>query len=202
MADEDDSGRGGKRARTRARLSEAAEQVFAERGFHAATLDAIAARAGMTKGAVYGNFSDKEDLLLSTYRRGGVGVRPAFRLGAGLAEQMRLLGEAVVAFAPMAQQRNVRVADFQLYAATHPAFRERAAERTERLLDDLTALWRPFFAEAELPLPMRDFVILIDAMIDGLLFQRALTPSLITDGLIVSAFTALAGSRSMPRPRG
>jgi hypothetical protein len=75
---------------------------------------------------------------------------------------------------------------------THPAFRERAAERTEQMADDLTALWRPFFDEAELPVPMGDFVILIDALIDGLLFQRALTPSLITDALIVSAFNALA----------
>ena len=191
MTDQD-PGRGGKRARTRARLSEAAEEVFAELGFHAATLDAVAARAGMTKGAVYGNFRDKEDLLLSTWPRGGTGVRPDFRLGADLAEQMRILGEAVVAFAPLANQRNVRVADFQLYAATHPAFRARAGEQTERFVEHLTALWRPFFAEAELPVPMRDFVILIDAMIDGLLFQRALTPSLITDALIVSAFTALA----------
>jgi AcrR family transcriptional regulator len=191
MTDQD-PGRGGKRARTRARLSEAAEAVFAERGFHATTLDAVAAHAGMTKGAVYGNFRDKEDLLLSTYRRGGVGVQPDFRSGASLAEQMRILGEAVVAFAPAAQRRNVRVADFQLYAATHPAFRERAAERTEHMVDELAALWRPFFDEAELPLPMRDFVVLIDALIDGLLFQRALTPSLITDALIVSAFTALA----------
>ncbi len=199
---DDHPGRGGKRARTRARLSEAAEAVFAERGYHAATLDAVAARAGMTKGAVYGNFRDKEDLLLSTYRRGGIGVRPDFRPGAALAEQMRILGEAVVAFAPMAQQRNVRVADFQLYAATHPAFRERVAERTELFVDDLTELWRPLFDESELPVPMRDFVILIDAMIDGLLFQRALTPSLITDTLIVSAFTVLAGARSGPPPRG
>ena len=187
-----DPGRGGKRARTRARLTQAAEDVFAERGFHAATLDAIAARAGMTKGAVYGNFRNKEALLLATYRRAAVGVRPHFVMGAPLAEQMRTLGEAVVAFAPAAARRNLRVADFQLYAATHPAFRERAARRTDRFVDEIAALWRPFFDDADLPLPFRDFMILIDAMIDGLLFQRALTPDLITDALIVAAFVALA----------
>jgi AcrR family transcriptional regulator len=192
-----DPGRGGKRARTRARLTEAAEQVFAEVGFHAATLDAVAARAGMTKGAVYGNFRSKEELLLSTYRRGGVGVSPAFRLGAPMAEQMRRLAEAVIAFAPMAERRNVRVADFQLYAATHPAFRERAAARTARFVDDLAERWRPFFEDAGLSVSMRDFIILTDAVIDGLLFQRALTPDLITDQLIASTFqalTSLAGS--------
>jgi TetR/AcrR family fatty acid metabolism transcriptional regulator len=40
----------------------AALAVFAERGYHAATVEEIADRAGMTKGAVYYWFRDKEDL--------------------------------------------------------------------------------------------------------------------------------------------
>jgi AcrR family transcriptional regulator len=39
--------------------------VFAERGFHGATMDEVAAAAGFTKGAVYSNFKNKEDLFLA-----------------------------------------------------------------------------------------------------------------------------------------
>src|SRR5580658_225639 len=54
-----------RRQQTRDYLLQAAAQVFADRGFHAATLDEIAAAAGFTKGAVYSNFKDKEDLFLA-----------------------------------------------------------------------------------------------------------------------------------------
>jgi AcrR family transcriptional regulator len=47
---------------TKQRVLSAALEVFAERGYQAATVEEIAERAGMTKGAVYYWFRDKEDL--------------------------------------------------------------------------------------------------------------------------------------------
>jgi AcrR family transcriptional regulator len=49
---------------TRQHLLAAAAEVFARRGYAAATLDEVAERAGFSKGAVYSNFSNKEDLFL------------------------------------------------------------------------------------------------------------------------------------------
>lgn len=54
-----------KRARTRARLIEAALNVFAFLGYQHATVDDIAEAAGLSKGAFYFNFSAKEDALLA-----------------------------------------------------------------------------------------------------------------------------------------
>src|SRR6202161_4537061 len=54
-----------RRQQTREHLLTAAAQVFAERGFHGATRDAVAAAAGFSKGAVYSNFRNKEDLFLA-----------------------------------------------------------------------------------------------------------------------------------------
>jgi AcrR family transcriptional regulator len=51
------------RARTRADLVDAAERVFAERGFQAASVEAIATAAGYTRGAFYSNFESKEELF-------------------------------------------------------------------------------------------------------------------------------------------
>src|ERR1035438_3365086 len=57
-----------RRQRTREHLLAAAAEVFAERGFHGASLDEVAAVAGFTKGAVYSNFKNKEDLFLALFK--------------------------------------------------------------------------------------------------------------------------------------
>jgi AcrR family transcriptional regulator len=57
--------RSARKAETRARLLDAAARVYAKRGFGGATLDEVAAEAGFTKGAVYGHFGSKENLLLA-----------------------------------------------------------------------------------------------------------------------------------------
>lgn len=49
----------------RARLIAAATQEFAARGYRSASLDAIGARAGVTKGGVYFHFAGKEELFFA-----------------------------------------------------------------------------------------------------------------------------------------
>ncbi|TDB86806.1 TetR/AcrR family transcriptional regulator [Actinomadura sp. 7K534] len=61
--------RPGRREQTRSALLTAAERLWAERGIHGASLDDIAAAAGLTKGAVYSNFAGKTDLLLALMER-------------------------------------------------------------------------------------------------------------------------------------
>jgi AcrR family transcriptional regulator len=58
-------GRGQSKALTRARLLEAAREEFLATGYRGATLDAIAARAGFTKGALYWHFPNKQALFLA-----------------------------------------------------------------------------------------------------------------------------------------
>lgn len=55
------------KAQTRRRVLDAARETFVREGFHAATLDQIAARAGYTKGAVYSGFGGKADLFLAVF---------------------------------------------------------------------------------------------------------------------------------------
>lgn len=52
-----------KRERTRAQLLQAAIQVFAARGVVAATMQEIAALAGMTTGTVYNHFATREEVV-------------------------------------------------------------------------------------------------------------------------------------------
>jgi AcrR family transcriptional regulator len=53
------------RADTRQQLFEAAAQVFQEQGIGAASIDAIAEAAGLTRGAFYSNFANKDELIVA-----------------------------------------------------------------------------------------------------------------------------------------
>jgi len=57
-----------RRARTRRQLVEAARWAVAARGYEGASLDAIAASAGLSKGAVYAHFTTKLDLYLAVVK--------------------------------------------------------------------------------------------------------------------------------------
>ncbi len=50
---------------TRQQLFQAAARVFEEHGIGAASIDAIASAAGLTRGAFYSNFSGKDDLIVA-----------------------------------------------------------------------------------------------------------------------------------------
>lgn len=54
-----------RRAQTRRRLLDAAAELFVDRGYHAVSLEEIAARAGFSRGALHYNFTAKQDLLLT-----------------------------------------------------------------------------------------------------------------------------------------
>ena len=58
-----------RREKTRARLIDAAFEVFAEQGIRASSVETICDAAGFTRGAFYSNFSSKEELLFALLER-------------------------------------------------------------------------------------------------------------------------------------
>ena len=52
-----------RQAQTRAALLDAAAELFVERGLQGASVEAIAERAGFTRGAFYSNFATKEEVF-------------------------------------------------------------------------------------------------------------------------------------------
>ena len=74
-----------RRAQTRTALLDAAGRVFVERGFAGASVEAIAAEAGYTRGAFYSNFSSKEELFVALLQeRAFALMRALARESAGL----------------------------------------------------------------------------------------------------------------------
>jgi AcrR family transcriptional regulator len=66
-----------RRAATRTAIVEATLSLLAERGFQAATMDAIADRAGVSKNTIYRRWSSKEDLIAAALRELTAGAEVA-----------------------------------------------------------------------------------------------------------------------------
>lgn len=184
--------KGNKRQRTRSRLIEAATEVIREKGYDRTTLEEVARRAGMTRGAIYNNFKDKEDLFLAVIETRWEPIVPPFKRGATFKAQMRILGEAVVAAASARRSQAVGALSFQLYALTHEAMRARVVKTDAEIYRWGAEQLVQFIPANKLPLPPEEFVRVIHALTDGLLALKFLTPELITDELIISAFESLA----------
>jgi AcrR family transcriptional regulator len=83
----------------RQRLVAAAIEVFAEEGYDGARVQDIARRAGLSVGAIYGNFRDKSDLLAEAIDAGMARVErdleSARRAGANAAELIELMARGL-----------------------------------------------------------------------------------------------------------
>jgi AcrR family transcriptional regulator len=184
--------KGDKRDRTTAKLIEAAAQVISERGFERTSLEEVAKRAGMTRGAIYGNFKSREDLLLAVAETQWQPIAPPLKPGGTLKEQMRILGEAVVAAVPDRQAKSVGAASFVVYALTHEELRVKLTQANAEIYRWAAEELSKFIPESELPMPLPQFVRVLHALTEGLLSLRFLTPELISDDVIVAAFETLA----------
>ena len=184
---------GDKRQRTRAQLLEAARAVIREKGFHAVSMEEVARRAGMSRGAIYGNFRNREDLIFGVVESLWQPVAPRLVPGAGLREQLRVIGEAVADAAEQRRPMAVGAASFQVFALSHPRMRRRLARENARIYAFIAGELLKFISESDLPMPVERFVRVTHALSDGLMFGHFMTPELIDRAVIVSAFEALAG---------
>src|SRR5436190_12955917 len=104
MVTERDSSRrqakGDKRDRTRSKLLEAARSLIREKGYESATLEDIAERAGMTTGAIYGNFRNRDELFISLGQTYWPPIKPQVKPGSSFPAIMRAMAEATIAAIP------------------------------------------------------------------------------------------------------
>lgn len=185
--------KGDKRQRTRAALIDAAAALIRERGYEGTTLADVAKRAGMTRGAIYGNFKNREELFLAVVAQRWEPIVPRIRVGDSFEKQMRALAEAVIGVVPQRRQSAVGAASFQAFALKHEDMRRRlVAANTEiyRAMAAGVAQMNP----AGLPMPAERLVRVLHFLIEGYLMLRFLTPELIGDDEIIAACEAIARS--------
>ena len=125
--------------RTRQRLLAEAQRLFRERGYAATSLEQIAEAAEVTKGAIYGHFASKEDLMLSALE-----AAPAPDYSTTLNDQSRPLrerlaefGRAVAAEEPGDTEELAMYLEFYAALLRAPDALQRYSSRLERRLQEL-----------------------------------------------------------------
>ena len=172
---------------THARLLNSAEEVFVRDGYEAAQLDAIAARAGRSKGAVYTHFKSKEDLFLALFEHR---TRCYIDRLVRSLDHCTLQKERMAAFRQfyieMGEDKTwpILTLEFKLYALRHPNSIQRlrrAFERSKpreseageaRMFGHLTPRQK---ADKDLA------VVALSPILSGLILERHFEPEVLTD---------------------
>ena len=112
-------------------MLEAARALVRERGYERTTLEKVAQRAGMTTGAIYGNFKNRDELFIALGQTYWAPIAPKISPGATFAEAMHALAKATLAAvderAPAAIGRLTGLA----YTLKNPELRSRVVEITK-----------------------------------------------------------------------
>lgn len=191
---------GGKRARTRQALIDAAVALVREQGFANVSMEAVAARAGVSRGSIYGNFRDRNDLLMAVARDRSPPINPGLMPGLTVREQMRAMGKAVAKAARERRPAGVHRAAYLMNVLSDETLRLRVAAEGREIRRQVVEGWGKLGKPSDpLPMPMDQFVRIIGALTDGLLIAHFQSPEDFDEALIVSAFEALAGP---PEPTG
>jgi len=183
--------KGDKRDRTRAALLEAARALVRERGYERTTLEKVAHRAGMTTGAIYGNFKNREELFIALGQTYWAPIAPKIAPGATFADTMHAFATATLAAVDERALAAVGRLTGLAYALKKTELRSRVVAVTQDSYD-FGAEWLGQFDPAELPMPPEVLVRVIHVLIEGLVMQRILTPELCPDEVFYAAFAALA----------
>src|SRR6516225_5691026 len=184
--------KGDKRERTRAKLLEAARALIREKGHEHTTLEDIAKRAGMTTGAIYGNFKNRDDLFVALGQTYWPPIKPRVKPGASLSDVMQAMAEATIAAIPDRAAVAVGLLTGLAYTLAHEDMRARVASVTAESYAFGEQWLREMVDKDDLPMPASQLVRVLHVLTEGLIFQRLLTPELLPDEVIRAAFLALA----------
>lgn len=170
------------RADTRQRLFAAASKVFVRDGISGASVEDICAEAELTRGALYSNFADKNELVMAMIDdhvdRNMAELERLDEIASSPMEFVALIEsperrrDGPLEISPVLQM------EFTLYALRNPANRTRLADHQRRWREVIEAVVR---ADCERlgvdpPIPVEDAAAMILAMDNGYLLSEMIEP--------------------------
>jgi len=165
------------RAQTREHLLESAKFLFAQKGFEATSVEDVAEHAGYSRGALYSNYSGKEELLIALIEQCferdiaqiesvTEGVTDPVLRGQIILEQFVNVDLPLEAL--LLQQ------EFWMCALRYPLVRAVQSRQLEGIHKAISRLVERQVEDMKLELPMQvdDFVTALTALRNGLIAQR------------------------------
>jgi len=181
-----------RRAMTRQHLLDAAAIVFARDGFHGASIDEVAATAGFTKGAVYSNFKNKDDLFLELLDDR---LARQFALVETILEdephlepvdEMHRMGEFV--WRTMHNPDwTLLYLEFLVYAARNPEAKAKLAESARQSRRIVVEMRRHEFSDGDGPWDVEEFATISLALFNGLELDFLIDPESVTKKTLAAA---------------
>jgi AcrR family transcriptional regulator len=190
--------------RNRALLLAAARTVFLARGYHGASVEQIADRAGFSTGVVYSQFGGKADLFLALLE-----ARIAERAAANAAavedlagdEGMRRLLEHASSVERVEPEWGLVVIEFRVHAARDPKLGARYSALHQRTLAGVERAIAGVYDRAgePSPLPPAELARLVVAVGAGARLEQAAGPDPDAATLLARLLAQLIAQRPAPR---
>jgi len=172
-------------AQTRAQLVETARQMFFEQGYHPTSLEKVADAAGYSKGAVYSNFRNKDELCsavldeIRAERFGEVVEIMARPDTPSRIEALRDWADRVIGDPGWTSLE----VEFAVHARPDEKLRSELAGRLDAILQMLTVAAESA-ENADLKMPGRETATVMLALGVGLGLLRSIDPAISVNGLI------------------
>jgi AcrR family transcriptional regulator len=187
-----------RREATRARILSAAMDVFAEKGFHGASVEDICEKAGFTRGAFYSNFAAIDDLVMELYEQHAQALSERVQ---SLGTRDDLSPEQILAAVLDVWSQTPNSEDhwylleieFTLYAIRNKDVGHIWARQQGKVRDDLATLVQRVAAREGIRLSVtpQEFVRLAQAIYQGGMSQQLLQPRSVKRGSLERRFLPL-----------
>ena len=179
---------------TRQRLLDAAQALFMRRGFAAASVQAIAAAAGFTRGAFYSNFHSKPDLLLELLMREQQTVREDLgTVFEGVTSREEMEESMLRFYSKPGREKKCALLwiDAQLLAVRDDRFRLSFNAFSREQLKQLSACIDEFSTRTGTPLPLSADALAMGliSLRDGIRFFRMTNPLYATEEITQSVLS-------------
>lgn len=172
------------RTEVRKRLVEAAATVFAQKGFNGASIEEVAETAGFSKGAVYSNFSGKEELFLALVTQriqaSLIAIEETVSRSGGTPEDAwENAASALASILERDPHWHVLFLEFWLFAMRHPAAHRLLAEHRKQARAAIAAALerQSRGIEKGLAIPRDAFAAILFALFNGLAIEHLIDPS-------------------------
>ncbi len=171
-----------KKEEIRRRLIQAATEIFAVKGLEKATLEEISEAAGFSKGAVYSNFENKDDLFIALIEEKIderiATIDTALSKQNEIGEKIRNFGRSFWNLSLMDPEWQILFIEYWLRAARNPMLRDRFLVRRRIMRDKIAQNIEKHsaaYAEA-IGLSPSQYAVIILALSNGLGIEQIIDP--------------------------
>jgi len=165
------------KARTQERIVAAAMSLFAERGFEHASISAIAARAGVSRSAIFWHFGDKEGLFREAFRRMLLPFFEEFQEQIHLVDPKKRIFDVLDAYERVVREHEATIRTIIVWLLESEKLRAAILETLFRLHEEFAGTLREAFAESLSEAPeAASLAAAVVSLLDGNLLLGMIDP--------------------------